>query len=54
MESNFENQPPSKLVNDIMAGLRSRYAYLNAFHYEAAWSDSLGVLPLLPRTPNPD
>ncbi len=40
MESNFENQPPPKLLSDIMAGLRSRYAYLNDFHYEAAWTDS--------------
>ena len=40
MEPNFEGQPPAKLVNDIMAGLRSRYAYLNDFHYEAAWTDS--------------
>jgi hypothetical protein len=37
---NFGTQPPSRLLNNIMAGLRSRYAYLNDFHYEAAWTDS--------------
>jgi hypothetical protein len=41
MEPNFAGHVPStKLLNDIMAGLRSRYAYLNDFHYEAAWTDS--------------
>jgi hypothetical protein len=29
MESTFGHQPPSKLLNDIIAGLRTRYAYLN-------------------------
>jgi hypothetical protein len=36
----FGTQPPPKLLNDIVAGLRSRYVYLNVFHYEAAWTDS--------------
>jgi len=40
MESNFGTQPPSKLLNNIVAGLRSRYATLNNTHYEAAWTES--------------
>jgi hypothetical protein len=32
--------PPAQLLNDIMVGLRMRYASLNNIHYEAAWTDS--------------
>ena len=32
--------PPAQLLNDIMMGLRMRYASLNHIHYEAAWTDS--------------
>jgi hypothetical protein len=32
--------PSVQLVNDIMSGLRMRYAALNNIHYEAAWTDS--------------
>ena len=28
------------LVNQIITGLRHRYASLNTIHYEAAWTDS--------------
>jgi len=36
------SQPISsiQLLNQIMTGLRYRYASLNAVHYEAAWTDS--------------
>jgi hypothetical protein len=32
--------PSTQLLNDIMSGLRMRYASLNNIHYEAAWTDS--------------
>ena len=32
--------PSVALLNDIMSGLRMRYASLNNIHYEAAWTDS--------------
>jgi hypothetical protein len=32
--------PSVQLVNDIMSGLRTRYASLNNIHYEAVWTDS--------------
>lgn len=31
---------PIQLLNQIMTGLRHRYASLNAIHYEAGWTDS--------------
>jgi hypothetical protein len=42
MEPNLGSHPvPSvQLLNDIMSGLRMRYASLNNIHYEAAWTDS--------------
>lgn len=44
MEPNFgpAGQPVKsiQLLNQIMAGLRYRYASLNAVHYEAGWTDS--------------
>jgi len=35
-----QQRPPAQLLNDIMVGLRTRYASLNNIHYEAAWTDS--------------
>jgi hypothetical protein len=32
--------PSAHLLNDIMSGLRMRFASLNNTHYEAAWTDS--------------
>ena len=32
--------PSVQLLNDIMVGLRMRFASLNNIHYEAAWTDS--------------
>jgi hypothetical protein len=32
--------PSVQLINDIMSGLRARYASLNNIHYEAGWTDS--------------
>ena len=32
--------PSVQLLNDIVSGLRMRYASLNDIHYEAAWTDS--------------
>ena len=32
--------PSPQFLNDIMSGLRMRYASLNNIHYEAAWTDS--------------
>jgi hypothetical protein len=44
MEPNFEpaGTPvhPIQLLNQIMTGLRHRYASLNGVYYEAAWTDS--------------
>jgi hypothetical protein len=42
MEPNLAGQtaPSIQLLVQILTGLRSRYAYLNDFHYEAAWTDS--------------
>ena len=42
MEANLIGRyvPSAELLNDIMAGLRMRYASLNNIHYEAAWTDS--------------
>jgi hypothetical protein len=42
MEPNSATQhvPSAQLLNDIMSGLRMRYASLNNIHYEAAWTDS--------------
>jgi hypothetical protein len=42
MEANLIGRyvPSAQLLNDIMAGLRMRYASLNNIHYEAAWTDS--------------
>ena len=42
MEPNLVGRhvPSAQLLNDIMVGLRVRYASLNNIHYEAAWTDS--------------
>jgi len=42
MEPNLVAQhvPSAQLLNDIMVGLRMRYASLNNIHYEAVWTDS--------------
>jgi hypothetical protein len=42
MESNSVAQhvPSAQLLNDIVSGLRIRYAALNDIRYDAAWSDS--------------
>jgi hypothetical protein len=42
MERNLvgEHAASGQLLNDIMEGLRMRYASLNGIHYEAAWTDS--------------
>jgi hypothetical protein len=42
MEPNLVSQhaPSIQLLDEILMGLRSRYASLNNLHYEAAWSDS--------------
>jgi hypothetical protein len=42
MEPNSAGQhvPSAQLLNDIMSGLRTRYAALNNIHYEAVWTDS--------------
>ncbi len=44
MEPNSEPVGPSprpiQLLNQIMTGLRQRYASLNGVHYEAGWTDS--------------
>jgi hypothetical protein len=42
IEPNFVGHavPSIQLLDEILAGLRSRYASLNNLHYEAAWTDS--------------
>ena len=44
MTPNFEPTDqsirPIQLLNQIMTGLRYRYASLNGVHYEAGWTDS--------------
>ena len=42
MEPNLTGHhvPSVQLLNDIMSGLRTRYAGLNNIHFEAAWTDS--------------
>jgi hypothetical protein len=58
MEPNFEpaGQPVKsiQLLNQIMAGLRYRYASLNGVHYEAGLDRQLGACSLLPQTSDTD